>query len=262
MKQAFLIFESGPHVPLLVPERLCARPAGGALRPHLGSPRPLPASLPAEVARLLAVTGASERDAAWSAFLRAYSPLILRTARSLGGDHDAVMDRYAFVLDELRQDDFRRLRSYDRPGAGEFNLWLVVVVRRLCLDHHRVRYGRARRPAETASFLDDERATRRRLVDLVAERVDPSSLPAAGRESPEEAVVHAEQFKALAAVLDGLGPRDRLLLRLRFAEDLSAREIARVMEFPTLFHVYRRLDAVLAGLRAALLRAGVEGTGA
>lgn len=261
MKQAFLVSESGTHAPLLVPERLRARPAGGALRPDLGSPRPLSAT-PAEVARLLAVTGASEQDAAWSAFLESYSSLMLRTARSLGGDHDAVMDRYAFVLGELRQEDFRRLRSYDRPGAGEFRLWLVVVVRRLCLDHHRARYGRTRPPTAAASSPAAERATRRRLVDLVADRVDPSSLPTATRESPEEAVVRTEWSEALAAVLDGLAPRDRLLLRLRFAEELSAREIARVMEFPTLFHVYRRLDAVLAGLRAALMRAGIDGTGA
>ena len=45
---------------------------------------------------------------------------------------------------------------------------------------------------------------------------------------------------------------DQLLLRLRFDEELTARQIAGLLGLPTPFHVYRRLDAVCATLRTRL----------
>ena len=215
--------------------------------------------MPPELARLLAAPP-SQRDNAWAAFLQTFSGPLLRVARSLGGDHDAVMDRYAHVLDQLRSDDYRRLRAYDRPGAGDFVLWLVVVARRLCLDHHRIRYGRARQQPGGAGESQDARRTRRRLVDLVGAEIDPAVLASRHGDAPDEIVVRMERTQAVDAALAGLDPRDRLLVRLRFAEDMSAREISELMRFPTVFHVYRRLDAVLRALRDSLTRAGHDRT--
>lgn len=211
---------------------------------------------PAELAALLMAAGEAERERAWAAFVHAHTPTMLRVARSLGGDADSVMDRYAFLLDRLQEGDCRRLRAYLRPGAGEFTLWLVVVVRRLCLDHYRERYGRSRAtdgPEERA-----HRTTRRRLVDLIAEKTDPALIAASRGAAPDETILRDEQTGALSSALAALSPSDRLLLRLRFAQDLSAREIARLMRFPTLFHVYRRLDKVLRQLRGALDRSGID----
>ncbi len=212
--------------------------------------------MPPELARLLAADP-SDQDGAWSAFLQVFSPPVLRVARSLGGDHDVVMDRYAYVLEQLRQDDCRRLRAYDRPGAGDFLLWLIVVSRRLCLDHHRVRYGRAR-PTDATRSSAETRRSRRRLVDLMGAEVDPASIPDASNEAPDQAVLRAEREDKLEAALGALDHRDRLLVRLRFSEGMSAREIGELMRFPTVFHVYRRLDLVLRALRDALVRAGVD----
>ena len=184
---------------------------------------------------------------------------MLRVCRSLGGDHDAVMDRYAFVLEHLEQDDYRRLRAYQRPDAGEFGLWLIVVTRRLCLDHYRGRYGRTRGTASTGSDPNPGRSSRRRLVDLVSSEIDPENVAAPTGTRPDTELALAEQLRALAAALERLEPRDRLLLRLRFSEELPAREIADLMRFPTLFHVYRRLDLVLRVLRGSLRKAGMEG---
>jgi RNA polymerase sigma factor (sigma-70 family) len=211
---------------------------------------------PAELAALLAASTDAGRDEAWAKFAVAYTPLMLRVARSLGGDADAAMDRYAYALERLREDDCRRLRAYVRPGAGEFTLWLVVVVRRLYLDHYRERYGRPARGGEESPRSGD-RAGRRRLADLVADRTDPALLATSSR-SPDEELTRRERLDALASALERLGPSDRLLLRLRFAEELPAREIARVMRFPTLFHVYRRVDRVLRELRTTLSGLGVE----
>nr|MBA3521296.1 RNA polymerase sigma factor SigF [Gemmatimonadales bacterium] len=49
-----------------------------------------------------------------------------------------------------------------------------------------------------------------------------------------------------------LEPRDRLLLTLRFEQELSAREIAGLMGLATPFHVYRRLNRICEGLRERL----------
>jgi len=212
---------------------------------------------PAELAALLAASSAPGRDEAWARFVHAHTPLMIRVTRSLGGDADAAMDRYAYVLERLREDDCRRLRAYVRPHAGEFSLWLIVVVRRLCLDHYRERYGRASRTGTAEAGAGADRAGRRRLVDLVADRTDPSLL-ASSRLAPDEELARRERLDALSAALERLAPTDQLLLRLRFGEDLPAREIAQTMRFPTLFHVYRRIDKVLRELRAALGALGVE----
>ena len=209
-----------------------------------------------ELSAILNAASEAAREGAWAAFVREFSDQILRVARSLGGDHDISMDRYAFVLERLREDDCRRLRSYVRPGAGEFRLWLIVVARRLCLDHHRQRYGRARDTADPV-LPEHSRAGRRRLVDLVSEKIDPSMLPASPQFAPDATLALSERSRTLAAALDRLPATDRLLLRLRFAEELPARDIARLMRLPTVFHVYRRLNTVFQDLRESLRGSGL-----
>lgn len=129
------------------------------------------------------------------------------------------------------------------------------MARRLCLDHHRKRYGRPRGSAPSA---EQAHAARRQLLDLVAEDLDPALLPDGAPADPESQLETEEVRRALAAAVGELGPRDRLLLKLRFEDDAPVREIARLLEYATPFHVYRRLNAVCAGLRHALRRRGVE----
>ncbi len=204
--------------------------------------------LPAELSQLIDASDAAARDAAWPAFLNSYSRLLLHVARQVGRDYDAAMDAYAYILEQLRAGDYHRLRGYAGDGRSKFTTWLVVVARRLCLDHLRHRYGRARDNSHTES---SSRAGRKRLEDLLAEQMDVTDLPdtAAG---PEAELIASEQSRTLAAGLAGLEPRDRLLLSLRFEDDLSAREIASLVGYPTPFHVYRRLNTLLASLRARL----------
>lgn len=211
---------------------------------------------PAELSRLLSTPDPPARDAAWEAFVASHSRLLLHTARSLNHDYDAAMDGYAYVLEALREDDCRRLRAYAADGRSKFSTWLVVVARRLCLDFHRHRYGRAR---ESGPHSRDLRAARRRLVDLVAEELDTSRLAPPASSDPAAELQDRERAAALDATLRALPPRDRLLLALRFEDDLPAREIARVMGFPTPFHVYRRLNTLLGSLRHALRQHGPGG---
>ena len=214
-------------------------------------------ALPAVLSRLLP-ENCPPADEAWAEFIAAHSKLILYVARSLGGGHDAVMDRYARILEQLRADNFRRLRTYVADGRSEFTTWLVVVAQRICLDDRRHRYGRSRRPVGDSTDYDDERAARRRLVDLVASKVDLSSIGDTGAGSAEDAVRLSDLYHALQAALCLLEPQDRLLIKLRFEDGLPMPEIARNLKFPTRFHAYRRLTQVLGDLRHALEDSGVR----
>lgn len=210
--------------------------------------------VPYELTHLLDHLEPSARDDAWTAFVQANSKLILYVARSLGGDHDDVMDRYAWVLDQLRRDDFHRLRAYGADGRGKFTTWLVVVVRRLCLDHRREKYGRARSDDEGR---EDGRRMRERLVDLVSDGPELTELVDTSAGGPEERLRALQLDDALKSAVATLEPNDRLLLRLRFEDELSASQIARLMSCRSQFDVYRRLRYVLDTLRTALVRHGV-----
>ncbi|MDO8666161.1 MAG: sigma-70 family RNA polymerase sigma factor [Gemmatimonadales bacterium] len=216
------------------------------------SPTPMGASLPPELARLLEAAAPASREQAWDDFVAAYSRLLLHTARSVAHDHDAAMDAYAYMLEALRDDGFRRLRAYQSVTNAKFTTWLVVVVRRLCLDHRRQRYGR------TQSANPDAGAARRRLAELVGEDVDAAQIPDTA-VGPVAVLEERERSRLLESCREKLDPRDRLLLKLRFEDDLPARAIAEVLGFASAFHVYRRLDKVTAALRDCLRRRGVTG---
>lgn len=218
-------------------------------------PLPLSGQPPLELIRLLDSGADHEHGTAWTAFLERYNPLVLSVARSLGGDRDAVMDRYAFVLEFLRKDDFARLRTYRADARCRFTTWLVVVIRRLCLDHHRRKYGQLRTDGDET--MRARQSTRRRLVDLVSERIDLAAIPGFTFPDPDMNVRSRELSAALEMALEKLEPRDRLLLRLRFGRDLTGKEIADILRMPSPFHVYRRVDKVLGELRVSLARAGI-----
>ena len=207
----------------------------------------MPSSKPAALQALLDARTDLEQGACWAAFLSAYTPVMLRAARSLGGDEDAVMDRYGFVLDMLQQDGCRRLAGYLPTESASFETWLIVVVRRLCLDHHRRRYGRPQAEGEDPQL---QRQIRRRLVDLVGEELALDHVPAATPEGHD--LERAELTEALADALSALPVEDRLVLRMRFEDDASVPEIARLLGEGSPFRTYRRIDRLLAALRHRL----------
>lgn len=215
------------------------------------------AELPEEISPLLDGADPATLDRSWSEFTKRFTPLILHTAGKVFRDRDGRMDAYAHVLEHLRADDFRRLKTFSRDGRSSFATWLVVVSQRLCLDFHRQRYGRARPSDDPRST--ETRRTRRRLVDLMAEELDPSHVVTVERDSPEWAARQAELMDRLGAALSGIEPRDRLLLARRFVDDESVRSIARSMRYESVFQVYRHLKQVLATLRTELEKSGIDG---
>lgn len=214
---------------------------------------------PLELHQLFCAPDAPEREAAWEELIARHTRLLLAVAASFGGGHDAKMERYAYVLEKLREHDFRRLRVFKAQGRARFSTWLTVAARNLCLDYTRAHYGRSRDVADEKRSIALRRM-RRRLADWIGEDFDFELIPDNGAASADAALSCAERNTQLAALLRDLPARDRLLLSLRFEDDLSASEIKDVLHLPTPFHVYRRLNALLAQLRALLERRGIDGS--
>ena len=218
---------------------------------------PIP-TYPAELSALLDAATPAKRERAWEAFVATYSRVILHAVRSVHREHDPAMDAYTFILVKLSDQECRRLRAFAADGRGKFTTWLVVVARRLAHDWHRERYGRATGGGATGDARDD-RSARRRLTDLAAEAIDLALLPDTATPSADSGIVVAEIRAALSAEIDALPAADRLLIKLRFEDNLSAKEIAEVIDAPTPFHVYRRLNYVFDVLRRGLIARGLEG---
>jgi RNA polymerase sigma factor (sigma-70 family) len=218
--------------------------------------RPEGAVLPTDptLARLLLARTPAEQDAAWRDFVAAYSRLILHSARAVAREGDGVMDAYAFMLERLQADGFARLRAYREDNRAKFTTWLVVVLRRMAIDHRRQRVGR-----EERGEVSEATALRRRLEQLAGEVVDVAQLAHDSGVAADEQVQRAEVNRALTDATAKLDPRDALLLTLRFEEDLPASRIATVMGFPSQFHVYRRLKVVLGELKQQLRQRGIDG---
>ena len=195
-------------------------------------------------------------DEAWSAFAREYTALLMHVARSTSRGRDEAMDAYAYLLERLSEDCCRRLRAYHSDPRSKFTTWLVVVARRICIDHHRAKYGRVRN--EESKAERERLGLRRRLTDLAEGPEFADAIPDDNAETPAEAVERAELSSELHALRASLPPADRLLLSLRFDDGLSAAEIAKILRLSSPFHVYRRINALLAELKEKLEDRGFE----
>jgi RNA polymerase sigma factor (sigma-70 family) len=216
------------------------------------------AAAPFQLGQLLTAPDSSSREAAWEELIERHTRLLLAIARSFEGGHDETMERYSYILEKLREDGFRRLRSFDENSGARFSTWLTVTSRRLCLDYLRSRYGRVR-PRADGDTSDSLRSIRRALADYLRPELDIDLIADEESVSVITAAVMRERDRALSAALLQLQPRERLLIALRFQDDLSALRIARLLHAPTPFHIYRQLKAVLENLRSYLIARGIEG---
>jgi RNA polymerase sigma factor (sigma-70 family) len=215
-------------------------------------------SLPPELAHLLGAPDDLSRERAWTVFLNTFSPLILHAARSAATGYDEGMDAYAAALDGLRADDYRKLRGYSVDPRSRFTTWLVVVVRRICIDKQRERFGRTSSKEREAHAISDERAARRRLAMLTASSLELESIPDSHGAEPDLTAQQRELNELLETALLELDERDRLLLTLRFVDDLPAKRIAVLQGWPDHMSVYRRISQITASLKQKLLARGVD----
>lgn len=214
-------------------------------------------SLPPELVQLLQSFEDISREKAWQAFLDSFSPLILHAARSGSDGYDEGMDLYAAALDALRAEDFRKLRRYSADPRSKFSTWLVVVVRRICIDAQREKFGRPSARGKKEG-ISDERAARRRLATLASAAIELESLPDSHGPRPDHELRAGELTEKVESAMAELDERDRLLLTLRFVDDLPAKKIAEIQRWPDHMSVYRRINQLTTLLRQKLLERGVD----
>jgi RNA polymerase sigma factor (sigma-70 family) len=214
-------------------------------------------TIPIELSQLLGASDVANREAAWEKLISSHTRLLMSIAKSFGGDHDDVMERYSFILEKLRFAEFRRLRSYDKSAGASFSTWLTVTARNLCLDLHRAQFGRVR-PEHRSDPSTALRAARRALTELTEGDTPSETLP----DLTQPADVLTMQHDLNLCLRDAIGrltPRQRLLITLRFEDGLPASRIARVVGLASPFHVYRQLNAILDELRRVLVSQGIDG---
>ena len=245
-------------------------------------------------------------DAAWTAFLDCYSPLILQVARRYESHRDRALDCFVFVCGALSDDGFKRLLKY-RPDTGtRFETWLRTVVANLCIDWRRQQTGRLRPIRAIAGLSELDRlvyrclyvlgmrrdeclnALRPRYPDLTDESlaginarlfelltpqqrwqlgmrmagfVSLDDAPATGEGSlqvadaspgPDGLAEDDQEHARLEQAMQRLPAPQRLLLRLRFEQELTLAEVARLAGLPDLHRANRQVQAALAELARLL----------
>lgn len=91
---------------------------------------------------LLEALGSDAEESAWTDFLAIYSETIFGVVKVFTRDADQCSDCFLFVCERLAAKSYRRLRVFEPTGRAQFSTWLRAVVRNLCLDWHRSKYGR------------------------------------------------------------------------------------------------------------------------
>jgi len=251
---------------------------------------------------------AKDRVRAWDEFLREFAPLVLQIVHLFERHPDRVDDCFVFVCEQLKKNDLRRIRRFNASGPASFPTWLRAVVRNLCLDWRRNRFGRPRafRAIERLSTLDQEvyravhlrgltenealETVRHSAPDLTCvglaeslERISQSLSsrqswllasrrvrevpmsrrdtgdgkdgaldPADTRPGPEEQAAHGEEIEALEAALGDLSTNDRLLVRLRYEQELTLEEIARLTGLGSAATAQRTIRRALEKMRSQM----------
>jgi RNA polymerase sigma-70 factor (ECF subfamily) len=157
-----------------------------------------------EEARLLARTGAGDRDAFRALYARYSAPLYSLAIRLVGNAADA---------EELLQDAFvkiwRHAGSHDPRKSRPFT-WAVTILRRTCIDHLRRRNSR---PVTTP--LHEE------------------ALPeASGAVNGAQAAEAREDSERLRGALAAVAPTQRRALELALFSEMTQSEIAQRLEQP------------------------------
>jgi RNA polymerase sigma factor (sigma-70 family) len=181
--------------------------------------------------------------ATWREFLTRYAGVIQQVVGLLETETDQAADCFLFVCERLVENDFRRLRKFRPSGSASFPTWLRAVVRNLSIDWHRKVHGR---PRDGAYPIQPRMGTLVSDDGEVAERLrDP-------QPDPEVQAASSERSAALSAAIGQLEPSDRLLLRMRFEQDLTLDQVARLVGLKDAQTVDRRLRQILERLRATV----------
>ncbi len=171
------------------------------------------------------------REARIRSALARYERPLVRFARRLVGDQEAARD--------IAQDCFLRLcQQATQPEDGHLAPWLFTVCRRRAIDHLR-KNGRMPNLNGTA------------FLELAPEAVEAPS--------PAHAAAEGDEAARIQAFVAELAPRQQELLRLKFQDGLSYREIAEITEL-SVSNVGFILHTALKALRVRAARTPSKAT--
>ena len=143
----------------------------------------------------LSLPWAPAREADWDALFAEQLPRVYNYFRYRVGPGPEAEDLTSETFERAW-----RARGRYRRDLARFSTWLLVIARRLAIDHHRKR--RAHLPLEAA-------------------------LDVPGGEDPEAIAFRSGQLGRLESLLSRLPERERELVALKYGADLNNREIAR-----------------------------------
>lgn len=229
------------------------------------------------------------REIAWKQFLVAYSNLFLKIVWQFDKDRDSVMEKYLFVCQKFAANDFAILRKFRREYGSnppKFSTWLAAVARNLCIDAHRSTHGRRHLPRAVVRLSPLERKvfrlsywkgySREEIQHLLGSEASSSAVADALQRlddalegsraqlpKPHIRVPFDEEAGAAEEIstddkeiaewmerwLAELPPQERMILRLKFWEEMTAKEIARAMHLENEQRVYTILRSALQRLR-------------
>ena len=268
-----------------------------------------------QIDHILEQLGAHASQDAWSIFLENYGGIIFQVIRHFESDAEDAADCFQFVCERLCEAQFRRLRRFKPGGPAKFTTWLRAVVRNLCLDWQRKRFGRPRLfrsvarlsdldqqvfrlvhergvteqeallhltpkfPGLTLQLLSDAierinkalssnqnwllrtrtKLSRQRSTEPIDEvqRTEPTSSDA----NPEALAIAAERKTVLARALRKLPTNEKLLLRLRYEEEMTLEQIARLLQMGNAQRVDRQIKQILLRLRSEFESGALDESG-
>jgi RNA polymerase sigma-70 factor (ECF subfamily) len=172
-------------------------------------------------------------------FLAEEPRLLLYAMHLAGGDFAAAQD--------LVQDAFLRLHS-QRAAVAHPRAWLFTTIRNLAFNHRR-------KHARLTSLDAHEPEHFAASTDSAANAAASASADFA---LPSDNLEHSEALLLLRLCVDELPPPDRLLVKLKFEDNLTYAEIARATGLTT-GNVGFRLSTILKRMTTAFHRAQNEG---
>lgn len=163
-------------------------------------------------------------EAAIEALIRNHEAGVFRLAFSIVGDaadaHEITQETFIAAL--------RALPSYQERKS--FRAWLYVIALNLSRSHLRKR-----------KFLEKLKSSATALFRIESQK----------HASPEEAVIHNEKEAALWSELNKLDERHRMVVVLRYFQDLSITEISEILDLNE-GTIHSRLHTARERLRIAL----------
>ena len=167
---------------------------------------------------------------AWDAFVQQYSNLVYHTIRKTLTLHhtesrdEVIEDLYQEFFISVLQNNCRKLSQFRGDGGCSLASWLRVVASRLTIDFLR------KQPAPTVEVIEA----------FASDEADAS-----------DSLIDREKEMLLSQALDGLSPRDRLIIQLSFRQALPPDEIAAILKM-SIGAVYTQKSRVLDKLREIL----------